>query len=276
MIGMIVSDITNPFFSAVSKAAEQTARQRGYFAIVCNTNENVDQERQYPRVVSEQLVDGFIISPCVGNHAHLARLAAERKHVVVFNRAIDVDTPTLVMDNERAAYDLTAHLTQAGYRRISVVAGLEEASTTQRRIHGHKRALSDAGLVFEPDRVLYTSSTFEGGYAAGRAALAAEQVEAVLTFNTPLAEGVLHALTQTQPGILPALAGFDVPSWASLLDWPYSCNAISPVSEFGMKAVTVLLDWIEKGVTRPQRTQQLPVRITTHTRADMHHAYHRR
>ncbi len=273
MIGVIVSDITSPFFSAVSKAAEETARQRGYYTMVCNTNEDVAQERQYLGVLSQQLVDGFIISPCVGNHEHLVRLAADRKPVVVFNRAVAVETPTLVMDNEGVAYDLTMRLVGAGFQRIWVMAGLREASTTQLRVEGHQRALRAAGIAYDPGRVLYTARTFESGYAAGRVALATEPCDAFLTFNTPIAEGVLHALTQTEHAGRPALAGFDIPSWASLLALPYICNAASPVSEFGTKAVTVLLDWIEKGVTPPQRTEQLSVRITSSdTRANSAHA----
>lgn len=260
MIGVIVSDIANPFFSDIAKAIEVTARRRGYFTVICNTNEDVDQEKEYVHVLNQQLVDGFVVSPCVGHHDHLNAIVQDGRRLVIINRDVPVAAPTLVMDTATATQDLTTQLITFGCTRIGVVAGLEAASTTQKRLDGHRHALQTANLAYDPTLMRFTAGNVAEGYLAALDLLTTHQCDGLLVCNALLAEGALEALHATPLAARPALAGFDVPPWASLAALPFVCSAAQPVRELGEKSVTVLLDWIEKGVM-PDTREQLAMLI---------------
>jgi LacI family transcriptional regulator len=143
---------------------------------------------------------------------------------------------------------------------LAVVAGPQGASTTQQRLSGFRTALARAGVAVHDDCWRFTDGSAIGGYHAARELLADCAPDGVLAFNTLLAEGVLTALHQIPVEQRPALAGFDVPQWASLAGLPYVCSARQPVQALAEHAAAVLLEWMDKGVM-PHAQEELPLAV---------------
>ena len=187
-IGLIVSDIRNPYFTSVSRAVEDTAHKEGYNVIFCNTDEDPEKEAQYLRLMRDQNVAGVIFSPTRQASADLNAFNIDFP-IVVVDRSIEsckFPVDVIRIDNVDAAYRLTCHLISNGYRRIAGLFG--EASTTgrERRV-GYEKALLEHGLTpiakFVPPRI-------EAGCEAAKALLSSDAPpDAFLTTNSLLMAG---------------------------------------------------------------------------------------
>src|SRR5262245_8724290 len=128
-IGLIVSDIRNPFFTAISRAVEDTAYAQGYSVVVCNTDENPEKESLYLRVMRDEHVAGVIFSPTRQALTNFAALNIDFPTVLVDRTLKHGAVDAVLLDNVTAAHELTIHLIERGYRRIG---GLFDASATGR------------------------------------------------------------------------------------------------------------------------------------------------
>ncbi len=122
-IGLIVSDIRNPYFTDISRAVEDAAHEQGYSVFLCNTDENPEKERLYLNLMRDENVAGVIFSPTRQTAAQFAALELEFPTVVVDRAVPNYDVDQVLIDNTAAAYRLTTHLIEQGYRRIAGVFG---------------------------------------------------------------------------------------------------------------------------------------------------------
>src|SRR5436309_4573626 len=129
-IGLIVSDIRNPFFTSVSRAVEDTAYEQGFSLVLCNTDENPEKETIYLNLMHDENVAGVIFSPTRQTAANFTSTNITFPVVVVDRLVKDADVDMVLLDNVDAAYRLTTHLIENGYRRIAALCG--EMSTTGR------------------------------------------------------------------------------------------------------------------------------------------------
>src|SRR5262245_3545917 len=163
-IGLIVSDIRNPFFTAISRAVEDTAHAQGYSVIVCNADENPQKEALYLRVMRDQQVAGVIFSPTSQALTNFATLKIGVPTVLVDRSLKNGAVDTVVLDNTAAGYELTRHLIGQGYRRIGA---LFETSTTGRdRRRGFEEALAEHGLAPAGNPRKPVQPRIEAGYIA--------------------------------------------------------------------------------------------------------------
>ncbi|MFD2250402.1 LacI family fructose operon transcriptional repressor [Pseudochelatococcus lubricantis] len=239
-IGLIVADIRNPFFTAVSRAVEDVAFAHGLRVILCNTDENPEKEAMYLRLMEEERVTGVIFAPT----RHTAPKVAVSRHafpVVLIDRsAPTVLHDAVVLDNARAAAALVEHLHGRGYRRIVGLFGAASTTGVERR-GGYEAAMRRLGLV--------PAATFldHGGTATEQcvADLLAtpERPEAILASNGLMLLGVARALLRA--GIhIPAdigLAGFDNEPWTELVGAGITVME-QPVEEIGRNAMAMLFD----------------------------------
>lgn len=167
-IGLIVSDIRNPFFTAVSRAVEDMAHEAGYSVFLCNTDENPEKEAIYLKLMGDENVAGAIYSP--------TRHAAERFDpsklnfpTVIVDRDVPSDTADMILiDNVSSGYQLAKHLLENGHRRIFGMFG--EASTTGRQRHeGMLKALQEYHLSLTGE--VFIQPRIESGFEAAQAAL---------------------------------------------------------------------------------------------------------
>lgn len=213
IIGLIFPDITNPFYPAVARGAEDVARQHGYTVILCNTDEELSRESLYIDLLRRWWIDGFLFATVGQNAGHLRTLRAHRIPVVMVAR--DVERPSLdavFVDSFRGAYLATRHLIGLGHRRIAHIAGPSSSSSGRDRRRGYERAMAEAGLPVHKDWVMETHFRAEEGYGAALRLLAAgDRPSAVFAANDLMAVEALRAAREAGarvPGDL-AIVGFD-------------------------------------------------------------------
>lgn len=251
-IGLIVSDIRNPFFTSISRAAEDTAYEQGFSIILCNTDENPEKEAIYLDLMRDTSVAGIIISPTRQTLSTFADSNIPFPTVAVDRPIPGVDTDAVLLDNVDAAYRLTTHLIEQGYRRIGILCG--EMSTGLERQLGYEKALRAHGLAPRTDHMRYVPPRIETGYAAALKMIdLAEPPEALFTVNSLLAAGALQAIQErhlTIPDDI-ALVTFDETTWATLVQ-PAITLIAQPTYEIGKTAAELLLQRIADP-SRPTR-----------------------
>ena len=238
-IGLIVADIRNPFFTAVSRAVEDAAYAAGMRVILCNTDEDPERERLYLRLMEEERVTGVIFAP---TRATADALKGGLDVPVVF---IDRSGPpgahdSVVLDNAAAAETLVDHLVEQGFSRIAGLFG-STSSTAQERLAGYEAAMRRHGLVPMSRAVAPNAA------AAEDAALdwlgEPQKPEALLLSNGLILMGALRAarrLGLAVPDAL-ALAGFDNEPWTELVE-PGLTVIEQPVAEIGAQAMRLLFE----------------------------------
>jgi LacI family transcriptional regulator len=154
-IGLIISDITNPFFTAVARGVEDAFNQYGYHTIFCNSDEDPAREDEYLRLLFAHHIDGLIIAPTGVYSERLIHMAEAEVPIVLLDRgAPGINAPLVEVDNEGGAYQATHYLITLGHRRIGILTGLETISTLALRLNGYKRALQEAGIAIDENLIV--------------------------------------------------------------------------------------------------------------------------
>ncbi len=244
-IGLIVSDIRNPFFTSISRSVEDMAYEQGYSLVLCNTDENPEKETIYLNLMHDENVAGVIFSPTRQTAARFSTLEIAFPTVVVDRSVGDAEVDSVLLDNVDSAYRLTKHLIEQGYRHIAALCG-EMSTTGREREAGYEKALREHNLVPQQDIIKFVQPRSEAGYATTLKLLdAACRPDALLTTNSVLASGALQAIRErglTIPDDI-ALVTFDETTWASLVQ-PAITLIDQPTYEIGKTATELLLQRI--------------------------------
>jgi LacI family transcriptional regulator, galactose operon repressor len=165
-LGLIVPDITNPFYAESARIIIDACQGRGYTVIVCNAENLPALHRRQVELLRRRRVDGIILGAVLLDDAETEALVASGYPCLQFNRRLRSGRGSYVVaDNVRAGRDITAHLIALGHRRIGFIAGTPEASTAVERLAGYRAALEEAGIEYDADLVregLYQSRAAQG------------------------------------------------------------------------------------------------------------------
>lgn len=257
MIGLVLPDITNPFFADVARGAVDVAAERGYVAVLCNSDVNASKEEANLDLLEEQRVAGVLITPVGRLTDRLARLRSRQTGVVLVDRSakaaeycsVSVDD---VFGGELAAGRLLASAGPTGSPALALVNGPASIRQCADRRRGAKRAMTKAGL---PESLLIEITrrvmTVAEGVLAGEALLALPEIpKQVFCTNDLLAIGVLRALRKAGVSVPVdvAVIGYDDIERAS--DLPIPLTSVSqPQYQLGAKAINLLLAEIETNGT---------------------------
>ena len=250
-IGLVVSDIRNPFFTAIGRAVEDVAHEQGYSVLMCNTDEDPEKEELYLNLLYDENVAGVIFSP-----THQFNIASktynQKMPFVIIDRAIaSNDVDMVLLDNVAAAYELTEHLIKNGYKKLAGLFG--DASTTgQERSRGFHKALKDHHLT--PVAVHFIAPRIQQGYETSMALLSqSDRPDAIFTSNSLLTAGVYQAVRESRLKIPDDLAvvGFDETTWGELVDPPVTVIA-QPTEEIGHTATELLFQRIQEPSRSPK------------------------
>ncbi len=149
-IALVMSDITNPFFTTIARGVEDAASPHGYAVMFANTDESESEEIEYLRMLAQRQIDGVLLVPAGNSAASFRLLRAQEIPVVVLDRRVTRAVDQVRCDSEAGAYELVHHLTELGHKRIAVITGRRNISTSTDRVMGYERALRDAGLPVDP------------------------------------------------------------------------------------------------------------------------------
>jgi len=242
-IGVLVSDIRNPFFADIAQAIEQKALIAGLATIMCNANESVTQQDRYLDLLINQRVDGIIMAPQGGASGRLS-LAREWGMPLVFvDRVIDgSEIPSVTSDNDSGIHTAVQRLVEMGHRRIGYIAGPIQTSTGRERLAAFESAARDFGI--DPDLVFHGDFQYESGLAGAANLLdLPHPPTAIIAADSLMTLGA--ALVCRQRGVrIPqelSLIGYDDEPSFLLLDPPLSVIAHDP-TRMGELAFDMLMD----------------------------------
>jgi LacI family transcriptional regulator len=261
-IGLIISDITNPFFTSVVRGVEDVANARGYSLILGNTDEDPKKEMSYMRLLESKRVDGLIVAVTLGNHAYLRSWPTHRLPLVGIDRIpSELGIDAVLLDNVAGAQQAVEYLITLGHERIGIVAGLPGIITTQERLTGYKQALEAHGIPLDPALIVEGNSRIEGGERGALQLLTQETARPTALFvtNGLMIIGALQALNRVGlrcPQDV-ALVGFDDFAWAAVMH-PQLTTVCQPTYEIGQKAAQLLFERLEKRDAAPQVVRLQP------------------
>ncbi|HOL70459.1 MAG TPA: LacI family DNA-binding transcriptional regulator [Bryobacteraceae bacterium] len=166
-LGMVISDITNPFFPLMVRGAEDAAVKRGYLLNIFNTDDHVEREQTVFAMLRVRRVDGVlaVVAPHSSKPAHLQQMIDAGTPLVCLDRlppGLQVDA--VVVDNAKGAAMCVRHLLSMGHRLIGMISGSSALQTARERVNGYRKALSEAGIPFNPDLLREGDFRLESGY----------------------------------------------------------------------------------------------------------------
>jgi LacI family transcriptional regulator len=258
---MVVTDIANPFFPAIVRAAEDAAQKAGYSVLLCNSDDKQDKESLYLDLLISKRVDGIILNKTPGelSASQKKMLSDARIPVALLMRSCPGLKADIVQtDDEKGAHDAVAHLIRNGHRRIGLVGGPVHVSNAIARRHGYHKALEEAGLPIEPDLEIHGDYRIDSGHRAGLALLPLRP-DAVLVTNYLMTVGFMTAANEMGMRCPEdfGLVSFDDYPWLGCFT-PRLTTIELPKYELGEPAVNFLLDRIQGEKGRPRSVTLQP------------------
>lgn len=246
-IGLIIPDISNPFFPDIAKAIEDKAQKLGYSVILFNTDNHLEREKKGVELFKSKQVDGLIVSLSLGNEDILKDLKKRNYPVVQIDRAVFNHLyPLISIDNQKSAYKIVQFLIKKGHKRIAHITGDLNTTTARDRLSGYKNALRDFDIEIENKLIIEGDYSKRAGVEGAEkflkmknpptAVFAANDLTAAGVYNAVFAEGL------SIPGDI-AVVGHDDIDLASLLR-PALTTMSQPMYSIGERAVTVLMKMI--------------------------------
>jgi LacI family transcriptional regulator len=229
-IGLVLEDVSNPFSSALHRAVQDAARERGVLVFAGSCDEEPDRERELIGSFRERRVDGIIVVPASQDHGYLyEEMRAGTALVFVDRPASHLDADSVVSDNMGGAKQAVRHLIDHGHRRIGFLGDLLSISTARERLSGYTQALESGGFVVDEDLIRTELRDPEAAARAIDAMLALpEPPTAFFTAQNLLTIGGVRALRRAGRQHEIALIGFDDVSLADVVEPPVSVVAQDP------------------------------------------------
>jgi LacI family transcriptional regulator len=261
IVGLVLEDVANPFYSELTRAVEEVARQHGRHVLTGSSDEDPDRERELTLEFCARRVDGLIMVPAGVQHGYLVpEMRAGTPAVFVDRPAGDVVVDTVLVDNIGGTVAAVAHLARYGHRRIAFLGDAPDIFTAAERLRGFREGCARAGVRYDEDRVVMGPHDARSVDAALRRLLhGPDRATAVVTGNNRITVLVLRALAG-QPD-RPAIVAFDDFELADLVVPPVTVIA-HDVAALGRTAAELLFARVD-GDGAPPRRVVLPVRLIT-------------
>jgi LacI family transcriptional regulator len=256
-IGLIVPDNSNPFFAEVARTVEDVGFENEYSVILGNSDNSLDKETAYIRVLIAKQVDGVIFIAAGSDPEHLNELTKQGIPVVVADRDLpEALADVVLVNNEKGGYDATRYLLELGHQRIACISGPSDLTPSADRVRGYRRALQEAGIPVEEALIVPGDFRYQGGETAmDRLLRQSPPPSAVFCCNDLMAVGALRALRNVDrqvPGDV-SLVGFDDIPFVSAVS-PALTTIAQPIEELATLAAKLLIVRMQN--TREERPGQ--------------------
>ncbi|MEM8861451.1 MAG: LacI family DNA-binding transcriptional regulator [Chloroflexota bacterium] len=258
-IGLIVPDISNPFFSQIAHGVETLAFEAGYTVFLLNTDENVDREIAVLNSLWEKRVDGMILCSSRLEQADLVERLTHFPAIVLINRQFSAEVNnvcTFNIDDQQVAKLAIDHLVATGHKNIAFIAGPQHSVSSQERLKGYQESLAAHGLQVKESYIEHCTPNTDGGYSAAAKLLKSHhEISAFFAFNDLTATGVIRACTDLHlqvPDDVAVIGVDDIPL-ASLVTPALSTIRIDKrkLGASAMNMLTALMDG--KQIEKPQQ-----------------------
>ncbi|WP_432095425.1 LacI family DNA-binding transcriptional regulator [Streptomyces sp. bgisy100] len=255
-LGLVISDVLNPFFTLLARSVEDEARALGYSVIIGNADEQPDLQDHHVRTLLDRRIDGLLVSPTDGGSPLMLDAARSGTPMVFVDRWIPgVDVPVVRTDGRTAVRELVAHLYALGHRRLAIIAGPAATTTGSERVDAFREALSEHGLELPEEYVGQGDFQADSGRRATARFLALPRPpEVIFAADNLMALGAMDEIRARGLRVPDdvALAAFDDIAWFVHTDPPITAIA-QPTGELGTRAVRALVERLE-GRTPPSVT----------------------
>ncbi|MEN0053748.1 MAG: LacI family DNA-binding transcriptional regulator [Mucilaginibacter sp.] len=246
VIGLVVETIGGVFFGEMAKVIEEEAEKEGYRIIYCSTNNNIQKGKDVIKMLSQQLVDGYIVTPMKGLEKDIQNLIANEKPVVLIDGYFPgLDIPYVLVDNYNSAFNAVDHLLHAGYKNVGLVTADLDLVQLQDRAQGYKDALKAHHI--KEDKKLVFKLPFQAGKEESIKAIKAfieqhKQMDALFFTTNYLGTMGLECIQELQLSIPNDLAvvSFDDNEVFSLYP-PGITTVRQPTYEIAKSAIDLLL-----------------------------------
>ena len=248
MIGLLIGDVENSFYSVIAKHVESVAKDAGYHVVLCNSDDDPEIERDYLKLLEAMHVDALVVTPTTRNRRSLVDLLGKGLVIVQVDRRVDgLRADAILVDNEAGAMSAVMHLIDAGHDRIGILAGDVDVPTASQRLEGYRRALREHGIVVSDD--LIKTGSFHRDHAIEDATeLIRAAPTAIFAANNILAESLLIALDAEGlrvPRDLSVVA-FDDVQWMSMVE-PAVTAVRQPIADIARSAAELVLRRLREG-----------------------------
>jgi LacI family transcriptional regulator len=263
-VGLILPDLSNPFFAKIARSVAEEAHERKYTLEICDSQDNTAIEIDALQHLQDRHVDGLILCPVGNKSDHLQALLHARQPIVLVDRYFpDLKLPYITSDNVGGAETATRHLLEHGHREIACLQGLPRAVTNVQRLKGYRRALHSHQVRANSDLIAGNGFTRQSGYHSTRNLLAKRrEFSAILAFSNQIALGALQVLNETGLNVPEdvSLVSFDDIDGVEFFATPLTTVA-QPVQEIGQTAARILFERINKREGHSDEHLLLPTRL---------------
>ena len=243
-LALVLTDITNPFWTTVARGVEDAASDAGFNVILCNTDESEVEQEKYLNVLLKKRVDGVLLVPVRCTRETVQFIQSQNVPLVVIDRHIPgVNIDSVRCDLEGGGYALVRLLLAQGHRRVAMLSGPQGVSSADDRVAGYRRALAEAGLDHQNEFIFYGEFNQQSGYEMMQKALeAGPRPTAIFAANNFITMGAFKAVRDAGLKVPEdmALVGFDDLPVDLIID-PFFTVASQPAYEMGKQATELIL-----------------------------------
>ncbi|MBT2757775.1 LacI family DNA-binding transcriptional regulator [Mesobacillus foraminis] len=249
VIGIVLSNLQNPFWASVLEGAEEACQSHGYNLMICNSNNNGEIEKEHLRSFEMKQIDGLMINPTSKNLDTYKKMIDNDFPFISINRKIyGLDAHVITVDNVKGAKMATTHLIRQGRRKIAIfLYQAEGISPRLERLQGYKLALIENGIDIDPSLILMVDEKKgEIAKAVQKVFSAETHPDAIFSTSSMMTLEILEGISQTRYSIPKdvALIGYDETVWSKHLYPPLS-TIWQPAFEMGGLAAKKLIEMIE-------------------------------
>lgn len=269
IIGVLISDIQNPFFTSVVRGIEKVLEKADYTLILCNSDEDPAREQRLLATLYSEQVAGMIIAPTLSQPERYAAISQKGVPTVIIDRPIQrLPLDSVVVSNLQGAFLATRHLIDLGHTRIGFIGGPDRLGNARERKDGFLQTLKMAGIQTSEPFIQEGDFHQESGYKAMMRLLCLDhKPTAVLVANNLMTLGALQAIYEQGLSIPEdiSIVGFDDMSWATSLRTPLTA-VVQPTFNLGASAAELVLERIRnpnRPVCQVVLETQLNIRAST-------------
>jgi LacI family transcriptional regulator len=263
-LALVITDITNPFWTTVARGVEDAASKKGYNVIFCNTDESAQKQSAYLQTLIQKQVDGILLVPASSEENPIEFLHQQNVNVVLLDRILPNTSVDVVRcDSKDGAYQLVKLLIKLGHRRIAILRGPFGVSSAEDRMAGYRLAVQESGLKVNDQLIFSGEFSVESGYQMTKKMLSlSPRPTAMFASNNFIAIGALKALRDAQVSVPEeiSIVGFDDLPQAIVVD-PFLTVADQPAYDMGQRATQRLLETIDGEEIDSVQDIVLPVSI---------------
>lgn len=275
-IGLIVTDITNPFFGLIISYIQKELEKEGYNLLLGISKDKLSNEKKYVEYFINRNVEGLIIVPSLEKEIDLSHLYNLKRLGIPFvflttaYKGIQADC--IMTDLAKGTYELTKHLIQNGNKKIFFISGYKDLLLSSLRIDGYKKAYKESGLDCSEDWVFESYPDYQKGYDTTSRIIQSSIPDAIITVNDIVAMGVMKCLMDNKINVpnTVSVAGYDDLIFSSIILTPLT-TIRQPIDDICKNSIKILMDRIN-GQTYPEKLillePELLIRDSTRLKVD--------